>query len=54
MSKDMKKLTVAIPLTSDERSRVDAYIDGLGMKKGTFVRKLILEYLDRAEQTELS
>ncbi len=52
MSKNMKKLTVAIPFTPEERIRVNAYIDRLGMKKGTFVRKLILEELARQDHAE--
>ncbi len=50
----LKPRTVGVPLTDFELARLDAYLARTGLKKKVFVRDAVLQYLDRAEQGDVT
>jgi hypothetical protein len=48
----MQTLSVSIPLTQTERTDFDKFLFQTGMKKGFFLRKVILDAIKENEEKE--
>jgi predicted DNA-binding protein len=47
---ETKPRQIAVPLSKEEVEKLDVYLKRGGIKKGAFVRKAILAYLNIQEQ----
>lgn len=47
---ETKALQIAVPLSKEENGRINRFLKKTGLKKGAFVRKAILNELERQEQ----
>lgn len=52
MEMNMQTLSVSIPLTQTERTDFDKFLFQTGMKKGFFLRKVILDAIKKNEEKE--
>lgn len=52
MEMNLRTLSVSIPLTQTERSAFDKILFQKGMKKGFFLRKVILDAIKENEEKE--
>lgn len=50
MEMNMQTLSVSIPLTQTERTAFDKFLFQTGMKKGLFLRKVILDTIKGEEE----
>ena len=50
MKMNMQTLSVSIPLTQTERTAFDKFLFQTGMKKGLFLRKVILDTIKGNEE----
>jgi len=49
---DLKQHNLSVSFTDKEWNKLDQYLAETGLKKGAFIRKIIMAYLDSQEQEE--